>query len=416
VTLAIEHLLSYQHNVQSFFLSHADKYSGVVVPLSVATAFKDGTDGFIRALCTHKPNTVYMIDPRSPLMQKPWDRKHTRESHRRMAAVLGRVAVNTLAEGRPLSVADMTDAAVAEMAAACLGFQLEFGKKDNRKLSKYAKLAGVASLGPLSSPRRLLPPYFQFSTTADSWYGRNVALLDGSVTYLNRVDSGLVGELCPVLHVQGFNRALDWSRVAGDLKTRGIRMCFLYPNNFREADAPVAELAEYKAAVLTLADQGLGVRGLHGGYFAAALSKHRMLGFCNGISYGEWRDSGYHRGGQAMTRLYVPKLHRYLQANEVQELLDQFGDYFAEDSDLLASLLSSGGSALAVSPEQANDHFLACRAAEIQFLDDTNIDGVKKSLTDVAATIDGRMSRLPAGSRDAIARYKDTLTRWVSSL
>jgi hypothetical protein len=416
VTLAIEHLLSYQHNVQSFFLSHADKYAGVVVPLSVATAFKDGTDGFIRALCTHKPGTVYMIDPRTPLMQKAWDRANTRDAHRRMAASLGKAAESALNAGRPLSTADMTPAAVADMATACMSFQLEFGKKDNRKLRKYAKLAGVTDLGPLSSPRLLLPPYFQFTTPADPWYAINLALLDQSIVYVKTVDAALTAELCPVVHFQGFDQAVDWLRIANDLSARGTTMCFVYPNNFRETDAPDAQLASYKSAVSTLTSKGITVRSLHGGFYAASLSKYGMHGFCNGIGYGEWRDSGYHRGGTAMTRIYVLKLHRYLQANEVQELLDLFGDYFAEDSDLLSSVMSSGGTALAINQEQANEHFLACRAAELAFVDGTALPGIKQSLTEVANKLNAHLAAGGTAPSAKLAEYRNTLNRWAAIL
>ena len=46
-----QHYLTYQHNVQSYFREHADKYEGVIVPLSIATAFPTGTYGFVRQSC-----------------------------------------------------------------------------------------------------------------------------------------------------------------------------------------------------------------------------------------------------------------------------------------------------------------------------------------------------------------------------
>ena len=65
----IEQYITYQHNVQRFFREHSEKYTGVIIPLSIATSFPTGTYGFVRALCS-KHNLKYAIDPRTPLFQR----------------------------------------------------------------------------------------------------------------------------------------------------------------------------------------------------------------------------------------------------------------------------------------------------------------------------------------------------------
>ena len=416
--MAFELLLSYQHNVQAFLLRHADKYSGVIIPLSVATAFQEGTDGFIRALCKVSPNKTYMIDPRSPLFQSTWDRESKREAHEKMAAQLGRVVVSTLAAGRPLEVADFDEDAVEDMVRVSLGFQLEFGRKNNAKLKKYAKLAGVdvELLGVLSNPRRLIPPYFRFVNTNDPWYEISLILIEAAQEHLDSLGGELQKELCPVLHVRGLSDDLDWREIAGELAARQIENCFVYPNNFREADATVAELQRYRSAVEGIAEFGLSCYSLHGGYFAAMLSKFGLAGFGNGVGYGEWRDSSYHRGGQANVRIYIPKLHRFVQANEALILLSDFGDFFAEDSDLLSSLLRTGGSALSVTTEQANDHFLECRAAEQEFLNASNLDAVRGELQSTVEGIASVLGRCSPAGKALANRYSDTLVRWVQAI
>src|SRR3569832_1067312 len=84
------HYLTYQHNVQRYFREHADKYQGVIVPLSIATAFPSGTYGFIRALCHRHKDKHYAIDPRDALFQHKWNREaNVRDPHKRMVDALG---------------------------------------------------------------------------------------------------------------------------------------------------------------------------------------------------------------------------------------------------------------------------------------------------------------------------------------
>lgn len=411
--MAFEHLLFYQHNVQVFLLGHVEKYQGVIVPLSVATAFKDGTDGFIRALCKASPEKVYMIDPRSALFQARWDRKKKRDAHRRMATQLGKVALETLDADRAITVDDLTADAIEDMVRTSLAFQLDFGQQDNAKLKKYAKLAGVATLGRLESPRRLVPPYFQFTSENDPWYSKTMAILEESQRYLKERDGSLLTELCPVLHSRGFADVVDWGKVAGELKARAVQTAFLYPNNLKEIEIGLPDLQRYRDAVKAIAGAGVRCYTLHGGYFAVLLSKHGLAGFGNGIGYGEWRDSGYHSGGQANIRIYVPKLHRFVQANEVQFLLEAFGEFIAEDSDLLSGLLSSGGSALAVTTEQANNHFLDCRAAETKFVAEADIQAIKAELTSTADVL----GTCKVKAAEVISQKgRETLLRWADAL
>lgn len=411
--MAFEHLLFYQHNVQVFLLGHVEKYQGVIVPLSVATAFKDGTDGFIRALCKASAEKVYMIDPRSALFQAGWDRKNKRDAHRRMAAQLGKVALDTLDADRAITIDDLTDDAVEDMVRTSLAFQLDFGQQENAKLKKYAKLAGVTTLGRLESPRRLVPPYFQFSSENDPWYLKTMEVIGESQRYLKQRDETLLPELCPVLHVRDLADAVDWGKIAGELSARNVQMVFLYPNNLHEADIGLADLQRYRDAVKSIVASGVRCYTLHGGYFAMLLSKHGLAGFGNGIGYGEWRDSGYHRGGQANIRIYVPKLHRFVQANEVQFLLEAFGEFIAEDSDLLSGLLSTGGSALAVTTEQANNHFLDCRAAEAKFVAESDVQAIKADLVSAADVL----ATCKVKAAEAISqKSRETLLRWAEAL
>jgi hypothetical protein len=104
----MRHYLTYQHNVQKFFRDHRDKYDGVIIPLSIATAFPSGTFGFVRALCSDQTDKSYAIDPRNALFQKSWNRANVREPHRKMAAALGAAYVEK-GLNRPLEASDFAD-------------------------------------------------------------------------------------------------------------------------------------------------------------------------------------------------------------------------------------------------------------------------------------------------------------------
>ena len=118
--------LTYQHNVQRYFREHCDKYEGIIIPLSIATAFPSGTYGFIRALCAKDKGKEYAIDPRDALFQKEWDRSNVREPHKKMASALGGPFASS-GLSRAVTTADFKDDAVVDsVVQSCLEFQLQF--------------------------------------------------------------------------------------------------------------------------------------------------------------------------------------------------------------------------------------------------------------------------------------------------
>ena len=54
------------------------------------------------------------------------------------------------------------------------------------------------------------------------------------------------------------------------------------------------------------------------------------------------RNSGYHKGGTADNRIYILKLHRYLDPPVAQALLDKDPEYFGTDTDLLSECVTVG--------------------------------------------------------------------------
>ena len=364
MTRSFGHYLTYQHNVQKYFRDYRDVYSGVIVPLSIAISFPTGTYGFVRALCAKDKDKQYAIDPRTPLFQKAWDRSKVREPHIKMADVLGE-PFRTKGIASALRPADfVSDDVIKQVARACVEVQQKFRTRDedSRKLAKYKKLLGVTDLGELCEPQFLIPPYFQFSTVGDAWYQVCLRLIDATMDQDPKIP------VSPIIHMESWQSVLNWENLALQLKSKSITSLWFYPNDFREHLADAISLRRYRAAVESVSESGVKCHSLFGGYFSVLMSKFGLAGFSNGIGYGEWRDSGYHRGGTADIRIYVPKLHRFVGAPEVQSLLDVDAEYFASDSELLASCVESGRSATTVDLAESLEHFLECRRGELSFV------------------------------------------------
>lgn len=90
-----------------------------------------------------------------------------------------------------------------------------------------------------------------------------------------------------------------------------------------EHEATSKELRAYRKTVEAASKDGLKPAVLFGGYFAILMSKYGLQGFGNGIGYGKWRESAYHRGETAATRIHLLKLRRYVDAAAAQYLVEK---------------------------------------------------------------------------------------------
>ncbi|MFI4892358.1 MAG: hypothetical protein ACIAQ0_02820, partial [Phycisphaerales bacterium JB058] len=214
--------------MQKFFISHMGRYEGVVVPLSIISAFPGGTNGFIRALCAKDHEKRYGIDPRTPLFQRRWDRaKHLRPPHQRTADIMG-PPFSTIGVVRDLKSSDFTHASIDQCTRRCLEYQLKFRHtEDERKLKKYAKLLEMPEIAPLAKPQYVVPPYFAFDRVGDAWFEICRRCIEASGGAVDGVP------VWPILHptdVAGFS---DLGGIVQVLKTAGIDNVWLYPNDFR---------------------------------------------------------------------------------------------------------------------------------------------------------------------------------------
>jgi hypothetical protein len=306
------HYLTYHHVSQDFFRRHRGKYDGLIIPLSIACVFRQGTGGFVLTL-----KKEYAIDPRTPILQADFDRHSLRRAHLEIAEVHGQTVAQILVT-RPLQPADVSPLA-AEMAASVLSFQKEFAQQSAEKVDKYAALLGEEVQTEYGGPHFLIPPYFRSAGRDDPWYEVSLGLARAAI-------SGKEGyRLAPVLHITpGFPES-EFEQMASDYSNSGFDGLILFVNNLQEYLAPAATLAKYANLVALLRSQEKPLFGLFGGYFTLLLRKIGLGCFSNAVGYGEYRDSGYHEGGQAVRRYYIPTLHRYFTDTDAQELLNIVG-------------------------------------------------------------------------------------------
>ena len=128
--------------------------------------------------------------------------------------------------------------------------------------------------------------------------------------------------LAPVLHITVDFPENEFRRMADDYADAGFDGLIVYVNDLQEYSAPSATLKKYANLVVLLQGLGKPLFGLFGGYFTLLLRKIGLGCFSNAVGYGEYRDSGYHQGGQAVRRYYIPKLHRYFTETDAETLLN----------------------------------------------------------------------------------------------
>jgi hypothetical protein len=387
--------------VQRYFKEHREKYQGVLIPFSIATTFPTGTYGFVRALCAAGRDKQYALDPRTPLFQKAWNRENVRAPQEKMAEVLGPPFATKGLSGN-LQPADFAkDSVIDTVTETCLNFQLAFRtrKEDERKLKKYKKLLGLTEMENLSPPQFLIPPYFQFNDEQDLWFTISMRCVAASMKYNQSAP------IRPVTHFQVWSSVNDWIAFWNRFKKLRIDEAWLYPNNFKEHDADLEELKRYREAVQAATGCDIKAFALFGGYFALLLSYSGLKGFANGVGYGEWRDSGYHRGGTAENRVYVLKLHRYLDSPLAQVLLDKDPEYFAGDTELLSECVDAERPLNTLSQAECLDHFLECRKQELEFV-------ASNPASAAVAEIDETLKRLKVIGPMEKERYGTSLKKW----
>jgi len=385
------HYLTYHHVSQDFFRRHRGKYDGLIVPLSIACVFKQGTGGFVLTL-----NKQYALDPRTPILQADFDRQSIRRAHLEIADVHG-TAVRHIFASRPLRPADVSPLA-ADVAASVLSFQKEFAEQSAEKVDKYAALLGEEVRTAYGGPHFLVPPYFKSSGRNDAWYPVSLNLARAAVH--EKENYGLA----PVLHITPGFPENEFARMAEDYDNRGFDGLVIFINDLQEYIAPSATLTKYANLIALLQGLGKPLFGLFGGYFTLLLRKIGLGCFSNAVGYGEYRDSGYHEGGQAVRRYYIPKLHRYFTDTHAETLLNIVGGTVLRCA---CAVCRRRRPLTDYTSQELLDHFLNARLTELQHAGATDLSELLDQLDDTREALENYPMLIDPCSH---------LGRWVEAL
>lgn len=391
--IELGHYLTYHHVTQNFFRRQRDKYDGLIVPLSVARVFKQGTGGFVLTL--KKP---YAIDPRTPIFQADFERNQIRPSHLEMAAVHG-PNVQEVFASRPLQPTDITNSSIKDLAKSVITFQKEFSAQSAEKVEKYAAILGEIVEKDYPGPQFLLPPYFKSYSRNDPWYPISLSLARAAASEKEGY------KLAAVIHLTAAFPESEFELLASDYAEDQFDGLIIFINDLREYFAPQSALAQYARLVKALGQTQKPLLGLFGGFFTLMLRKIGLGCFSNGVGYGEYRDSGYHAGGQAVRRYYVPKLHRYFTDIEAQSIVDIVNEPWI----LCACNICEGSRRITdLTSQELLDHFLNIRLNELEHSRESSLGNILDELDETVGML-SRHVQIPRNNYEHLSRWVTTL-------
>ena len=221
-----DHYLTYGATDQQTVRDLAGRFSGLLVPGTVAAFQREGTGGFVLTLSATDAKTPYSIDPRFPLFQNPLPAP--KKSHESLAKLLGLPGLISEAQPTP---AWFTAKRIDTIAKNWARFNSSYRDSATSKFDKYAKRLNE-EVAPESArgPQYVLPPYTMVSSVSDRWWdvskrlfertSHHVGDSDRCVQVLAAKDTGALAELLPV----GPARAAIWVSRLSELDFTSIRV------------------------------------------------------------------------------------------------------------------------------------------------------------------------------------------------
>jgi hypothetical protein len=315
-----------------------------------------------------------------------------------MADVHGSMVTDVFPE-RPLTPVDFNEENIQDVASRVLRFQRQFAETSNQKVEKYAKLLGEKVGRAYKPPEFLIPPYFRAQSRSDPWYSVSLELAKAAAEFKGD------DRLAPVVHILPSFPEEEFGAVAADYLDDAFDGVIVFINNLKECEVATEVLTKYARLVAALRTDDRPLMGLFGGYFTLLLRKIGLGCFSNAVGYGEYRDSGYHEGGQAVRRYYIPRLHRYFTDIEAQSLLDIVNQRWFKCA---CPICAGRKSVTEFTSQELLDHFLNTRYSELE-------EARQGTLADLLDRLDDTVERLSKQRGIPLDRYEH-LSRWVEAL
>lgn len=293
-----EHYLSYGAADQRTVRALTGKFTGLIVPGTVAAFQREGTGGFILTLSASQNPIPYAIDPRFPLFQQPLSAP--KKSHYALAGLLGKPSLVSADQPDP---SRFIDEAIENIANHWASFNSEYRESARSKFEKYAKRLNEAILPEDTiGPKYVLAPYTMASAPDDPWWDVSSKLYNRTAARLGQPDKCVrVVAAKEARFLSGLLEDTDSTRVA------------IWVSGLNELTMASDVLSEYARAIRRASMAGKKMFALYGGFFSVLLSSVGLGGSSHGIGYGEYRDYlELPRSGPPPARYYLPLAHRYV--------------------------------------------------------------------------------------------------------
>ena len=396
-----EQYLTYGASDQRTVRNLSGRFSGLMVPGTVAAFQREGTGGFVLTLSATRANTPYVIDPRFPLFQQPL--AAPKKSHLELAKILGRPSLVSPQQPQP---AAFTDEVIDEIARNWAAFNTGYQNSVGAKFDKYAKrLNEPVAPDNTKGPKYVLPPYTICEGVDDPWWEISKKFFDRTRHYLPEDH----GNCIPVI-------AAKQARYLGNLlsDTRSDRVA-IWVSGLDELRTQHTVLAEYATAIHDAhANRSTQLFAQYGGFFSVILSSVGLGGSCHGIGFGEHRDYlELPQSGPPPARYYLPSVHRYVLQDFAYQL------WLADPELAKCDCKVCGGEPpIHLDYHELMEHSVECRSREVDGWVGLEPHEVVARLVASRKEFLSRLALadLPRVAEDDAFRSTEHLQRWIDAL
>lgn len=394
-----EHYLAYGATDQQTVRSLAGRFTGILVPGTVAAFQRGGTGGFVLTLSASQSATPYAIDSRFPLFQQPLPAQ--KKSHLALAELLGNRALVSAAWPDP---ATFTDATIDDIARHWASFNTQYRESPSAKFEKYARRLNESVMPEnATGPKHILPPYTVARSTDDPWWNISCKLFERTVAHVPKPENCIrVVASTEPWRLEKLIEATDSMRIA------------IWVSALDELSAAPHVLTDYAASIRNASAAGRRTFALYGGFFSVLLSSVGLGGSCHGIGYGEYRDyRELPRSGPPPARYYLPLAHRYIS----QELAFQLWQSDAALAECDCEVCQRR-SPVDLDYHSLMRHSVLCRSKEIAEWVGLNLSAVVDRLTNEYQGFLTRLNRskapdlIKSEARSTVAHVQ----QWIAAL
>jgi len=416
--------LYYHLNFQdsSILESHPDKFQSVVVNANIVSHASFGVKKFLHDL--QKP---FIIDPITYAYAMPLkgiivkDKKTKTEdlklSYRNLATRYSGPFLKCL-ELTKLEPSDFSEVQIStQVAENVIAFQRDL-PGNVASVVRYRRLRKRKEIAEELRPNFLLTPYFHFETVNDQWYEISLQLCQNAKGF--RGDLDLYAVLC--LSRDCIQSVEARKEIVKDYA--GFDGIVIWVPGMRHETSPASSLVSLKDLISMFVAFKKPVILMHAGYFGALLSKVGLTGFSCGLCYGETKRLVPAAGRlPAPIKYYLPKVH-LLRPRDIAALFyseqnatllcrcpvclsirERIGHASQRDTPKLIGEFFSK-----ILLEEAQEHFLTCRAEEAKMLRNETKATTLKRLESERNFVQNEMSPPP------VTTMTNHLQRWIYAL